>query len=69
VSGCTARTADGLDCLNHADREWVNSEGNEMRLCGTHDAQLYRRAIAAAHMDADYLDAEPFHEAMREWTG
>lgn len=75
MSGCTAIKTSGMDCLNHADREFVNCEGKEMRLCGSHDEKFYRLAIAAASIPdkQGWSEVDPataaFMDALRTWTG
>lgn len=72
MSGCTATIPSGLDCLNHADREWINSDGVEMRLCDEHDKEFYNLAIAAADVRhsprTGAVATALFVEALTGWT-
>lgn len=72
MSGCTAFDTNGQDCLNHADREFVNAEGAKMRLCAKHDTRYYSLAVAAASVRGEESSDNPatakYLDALRRWT-
>lgn len=68
MSGCTATTTNGMDCLNHADREFINSEGSNMALCDKHDEQFYALAITAAATGSTARQTDRFLDALAEWS-